>query len=80
MHMEHLGRGAAWLDTGTYDSLLDAANFVATVEKRQGFKVSCPEEIAWRLGYITRERLMELAAQLLNSGYGEYLYRMLEEA
>ncbi|MFK8051683.1 MAG: glucose-1-phosphate thymidylyltransferase RfbA [Woeseiaceae bacterium] len=79
LFMQHLGRGSAWLDTGTHDSLLDAADFVATIEKRQAFKVCCPEEIAWRMGYISDEQLSALADQLLKSGYGEYLRRVMTD-
>jgi len=74
-----LGRGAAWLDTGTHDDLLAASQFIQTVEKRQGLKVACPEEIAFRMGYIDAERLTELAAPLLKSGYGKYLMDVLED-
>ena len=75
-----LGRGHAWLDTGTHESLLEAGHFIETLEKRQGFKICCPEEIAWRMGYITAAQLEALAAPLINSGYGSYLLRLLEEA
>ncbi len=68
-----MGRGTAWLDTGTHDSMLQAANFVQTVEARQGLKVSCPEEIAWRMNYIDEKQLMHLAKTLEKSGYGNYL-------
>lgn len=74
-----MGRGNAWLDTGTNDSLLDASFFVQTIEKRQGLKVACPEEIAYRLGYITADQLVSLAKPMRNSGYGEYLARILDE-
>jgi glucose-1-phosphate thymidylyltransferase len=73
LKVERMGRGYAWLDTGTHDSLLEAGQFVATIEKRQGQKVACPEEIAWRNGWITTEALAELAAPLAKSGYGRYL-------
>jgi glucose-1-phosphate thymidylyltransferase len=71
-----LGRGFAWLDTGTFDSLSDASEYVRVVEKRQGLKIGCPEEIAWRMGFISKERLIELAEELSKSGYGEYLKRV----
>lgn len=79
LRVEYLGRGFSWLDTGTHDSLLSASQFVAVVEKRQGLKIACPEEIAWRQGYINDEQLCALADPLLKSGYGEYLTRLLEE-
>ncbi len=79
LRTEVLGRGMAWLDTGTHDSLLDAANFIQTIEHRQGLKVACPEEIAFRLGYITAEQLEHQAAELGNSSYGAYLRRVLAE-
>jgi glucose-1-phosphate thymidylyltransferase len=78
LHVEMLGRGTAWLDTGTHESLLQAANFIATVEQRQGLKVCCVEEIAYRLGYITPEELERLAGPLHKSGYGEYLLDLLK--
>jgi len=74
-----MGRGFAWLDTGTHESLLEAAQFIETIEKRQGLKVACPEEIAYRLGYIDATRLEALARPLSKSGYGEYLLRVLSE-
>ncbi len=70
-------RGMAWLDTGTHDSLLEAAHFIQTLEKRQGLKVGCPEEVAWRLGWITDEQLERLASALARSGYGDYLLEVL---
>ncbi len=77
LSVEQLGRGTAWLDTGTYDSLLEASNFIATIENRQGLKVSCLEEIAWRMGYIDDAELEELAHELKKNSYGQYLYRLL---
>jgi glucose-1-phosphate thymidylyltransferase len=77
--VERLGRGSAWLDTGTHDSLLQAGQFVQTVEQRQGLKISAPEEVAYRMGFITREELGELAAKLGKSEYGAYLRRLCEE-
>jgi glucose-1-phosphate thymidylyltransferase len=77
--VELLGRGYAWLDTGTHESLLAAANFVQVVEQRQGLKVSCPEEIAYRMGYIDAEQLLRLAEPLAKSGYGEYLLQMAKQ-
>jgi glucose-1-phosphate thymidylyltransferase len=77
--VELLGRGFAWLDTGTHESLLDASLYVKVIEERQGLKICCPEEIAWRMGYITADQLAALAAPLRKSGYGEYLLRLLEQ-
>jgi len=74
-----MGRGYAWLDTGTHESLLEAAHFIETIEKRQGLKVACPEEIAYRQGYISARELKALAQPLASSGYGEYLLRVLSE-
>jgi glucose-1-phosphate thymidylyltransferase len=79
LRMLLLGRGMAWLDTGTHDSLQEASNFIETIEKRQGLKVSCPEEIAYRMGYIDAARLEQLAEPLRKNGYGSYLLRLLNE-
>lgn len=79
LHVQVLGRGTAWLDTGTQDSLLAAANFVETIEQRQGFKVCCPEEIAYHMGYITASELKKIAEPLINSGYGDYLLGILAD-
>lgn len=76
--VELLGRGIAWLDTGTHDSLLEASSFIETIENRQGLKVACPEEVAYRMGYIDRQQLQSLAQPLLKTGYGEYLMGLLE--
>lgn len=73
------GRGTAWLDTGTFESLLQASQFVEIIEERQGFKISCIEEIAYRKGYIDKTQLRRLAEPIRKSGYGEYLIRLLEE-
>ena len=78
LDVQTMARGMAWLDTGTHDSLLEAAHFIQTLEKRQGLKVGCPEEIAWRMGWIGDDQLLGLAAPLTKSGYGRYLAEMLE--
>jgi glucose-1-phosphate thymidylyltransferase len=79
LRVERLGRGTAWLDTGTHNSLLDAGMFVRIIEERQGLKIACVEEIAWRMKYIDSARLRELAAPLRKSGYGEYLLRLIQD-
>ncbi len=78
LNVQTMGRGYAWLDTGTHDSLLDASQFIATLERRQGLKVACPEEIAWRSGWIDDEQLHQLAQPLIKNGYGQYLRALLK--
>jgi glucose-1-phosphate thymidylyltransferase len=79
LHVEVMSRGTAWLDTGTHNSLLDASNFIRVVEERQGLKIACPEEVAYRMGYISAEQLLALAAPLEKSGYGLYLKNLLND-
>jgi glucose-1-phosphate thymidylyltransferase len=79
LSVEIMGRGYAWLDTGTHDSLLEAGQFIATLEKRQGLKVACLEEIAYRSGWITAEQVEKLAQPMLKNGYGQYLLKVLSE-
>lgn len=79
LNVELMGRGMAWLDTGTHESLLEAGQFIATIENRQGLKVACPEEIAYRKGYIDAAKLEQLAQPLKKNAYGQYLLRLLEE-
>jgi glucose-1-phosphate thymidylyltransferase len=79
LSVEIMGRGYAWLDTGTHESLLDASQFIQTIERRQGLKIACPEEIAYHMGYIDAAQLEKLAAPLVKSGYGAYLMRVLKD-
>jgi glucose-1-phosphate thymidylyltransferase len=79
LQVKVLGRGDAWLDTGTHESLLEASQFISTIERRQGLKIACPEEIAYRLGYIDAARLRELARPMGRSAYGHYLLGLLED-
>ncbi len=78
LSVEMMGRGTAWLDTGTHDSLMEAGQFVQTLEQRQGLKIACPEEVSWRMGWIDDEQVCDLAEPLIKSGYGKYLLDILE--
>ena len=80
LHVERLGRGYAWLDTGTQESLNEASNYVRALEKRQGYRICCPEEVAFRMGYIGRDDLMRLGRELEASDYGRYLIAIAESA
>ena len=80
LHVEVLGRGLAWLDTGTHESLLQASTFIQAIEERQGLKVACPEEIAFKLGFITAEDVLRIAASMRHNEYGQYLEQLLEDA
>jgi glucose-1-phosphate thymidylyltransferase len=79
LHVERMGRGMVWLDTGTHESLLEAGQFIANIENRQGLKVACPEEIAYRQGFINAAQLETLANPLKKNGYGQYLLRLLDD-
>jgi glucose-1-phosphate thymidylyltransferase len=80
LYLERLGRGTAWLDTGTHQSLMQASNFIETIELRQGLKICCPEEVAWQKRWIDADQLRAIAAPLAKSGYGEYLLGLLERS
>ena len=79
LKVEVMGRGTAWLDTGTHESLLEAAHFIETIERRQGLKIACPEEIAYRMGYIDAAQLERLAQPMKKSSYGQYLLEVLRD-
>jgi glucose-1-phosphate thymidylyltransferase len=78
LRVQELGRGIAWLDAGTHESLLQSANFVQAVQERQGLMISCPEEIAYRMGYINKAQLLELAKKLKSNSYGQYLHQLAD--
>jgi glucose-1-phosphate thymidylyltransferase len=79
LNVQLMGRGDAWLDTGTHDSLIEAGQFIQSLEKRQGLKICCPEEIAWRNGWIDERQIASLAEQFRKSGYGEYLLSVIKD-
>ena len=79
LHVEKMGRGIAWLDTGTHDALMQAASFIQAIEERQGLQVACLEEIAWRMGYIQKHDVIRIADSMANSKYGQYLFRVIEQ-
>jgi glucose-1-phosphate thymidylyltransferase len=79
LHVERLGRGIAWLDTGTHEALVQASTFIQAIEERQGLKVACLEEIALRMGYITKDDVRQIASTMPNNGYGQYLLRVVEQ-